>query len=91
MFTTIGAAILGFCVQSIGRKSIFNLSGVAQAIAGKKLFFFFEFLCRIKRKCVDGSIFYVTIGTLNKCTAPSEKKSATKKIKGKDSIIEIFI
>jgi hypothetical protein len=34
MGCTVVAAILGCCVQSIGRKSIFNLAGVAQAIAG---------------------------------------------------------
>ncbi|XP_015608328.1 LHFPL tetraspan subfamily member 2 protein [Cephus cinctus] len=34
MTVTVMAALLGCCVQSIGRKSIFNLAGVAQAIAG---------------------------------------------------------
>ncbi|XP_066587747.1 LHFPL tetraspan subfamily member 2 protein [Prorops nasuta] len=34
MAMTILAALLGCCVQSIGRKSIFNLAGVAQAVAG---------------------------------------------------------
>lgn len=35
MSITVIAALLGCCVQSIGRKSIFNLAGVAQAVAGK--------------------------------------------------------
>lgn len=34
MSVTVMAALLGCCVQSIGRKSIFNLAGVAQAVAG---------------------------------------------------------
>ncbi|XP_058798354.1 LHFPL tetraspan subfamily member 2 protein [Phymastichus coffea] len=34
MGSTVVTALLGCCVQSVGRKSIFNLSGVAQAIAG---------------------------------------------------------
>lgn len=34
MALTVFAAVIGCCVQSIGRKSIFNLAGVAQAIAG---------------------------------------------------------
>ncbi|XP_063977967.1 LHFPL tetraspan subfamily member 2 protein [Diachasmimorpha longicaudata] len=34
MALTVFAALLGCCVQSIGRKSIFNLAGVAQAVAG---------------------------------------------------------
>lgn len=34
MSITVIAALLGCCVQSIGRKSIFNLAGVAQAVAG---------------------------------------------------------
>lgn len=34
MSVTVIAALLGCCVQSIGRKSIFNLAGVAQAVAG---------------------------------------------------------
>ncbi|XP_015179655.1 PREDICTED: lipoma HMGIC fusion partner-like 2 protein isoform X2 [Polistes dominula] len=34
MTMTVLAALIGCCVQSIGRKSIFDLSGVAQAIAG---------------------------------------------------------
>lgn len=39
MSVTVMAALLGCCVQSIGRKSIFNLAGVAQAVAGKCCFF----------------------------------------------------
>lgn len=35
MALTVVAALIGCCIQSIGRKSIFNLTGVAQAIAGK--------------------------------------------------------
>lgn len=35
MGSTVLTALLGCCVQSIGRKSIFDLSGVAQAIAGQ--------------------------------------------------------
>ncbi|XP_043263281.1 LHFPL tetraspan subfamily member 2 protein [Colletes gigas] len=34
MATTVLAALIGCCVQSIGRKSIFNLAGVAQVVAG---------------------------------------------------------
>ena len=34
MSSTVVAALLGCCVQSIGRKSIFDVTGVAQAIAG---------------------------------------------------------
>lgn len=34
MSVTVMAALLGCCIQSIGRKSIFNLAGVAQAVAG---------------------------------------------------------
>ncbi|XP_014212029.1 LHFPL tetraspan subfamily member 2 protein [Copidosoma floridanum] len=34
MGTTIVAALLGCCVQSVGRKSIFNLAGLAQGVAG---------------------------------------------------------
>ncbi|KAK2584814.1 hypothetical protein KPH14_007127 [Odynerus spinipes] len=34
MTMTVFAALIGCCVQSIGRKSIFDLAGVAQAIAG---------------------------------------------------------
>ncbi|KAK0084571.1 hypothetical protein PV325_006774 [Microctonus aethiopoides] len=34
MALTVVAALIGCCIQSIGRKSIFNLTGVAQAIAG---------------------------------------------------------
>ncbi|XP_031784918.1 LHFPL tetraspan subfamily member 2 protein isoform X2 [Nasonia vitripennis] len=34
MGITVVAALLGCCVQSVGRKSIFNLAGVAQAVAG---------------------------------------------------------
>lgn len=40
MSVTVMAALLGCCVQSIGRKSIFNLAGVAQAIAGNTILFF---------------------------------------------------
>lgn len=34
MTVTVLAALMGCCVQSIGRKSIFDLSGVGQSIAG---------------------------------------------------------
>lgn len=34
MAMTVLAALVGCCMQSIGRKSIFNLAGVAQVIAG---------------------------------------------------------
>ncbi|KOX80551.1 Lipoma HMGIC fusion partner-like 2 protein, partial [Melipona quadrifasciata] len=34
MSMTVLAALVGCCLQSIGRKSIFNLAGVAQVIAG---------------------------------------------------------
>lgn len=34
MATTVLAALVGCCRQSIGRKSIFNLAGVAQVVAG---------------------------------------------------------
>ncbi|XP_012251871.1 LHFPL tetraspan subfamily member 2 protein [Athalia rosae] len=34
MTVTVIAALLGCCVQSIGKKSIFDLAGVAQSIAG---------------------------------------------------------
>lgn len=34
MAMTVLAALLGCCIQSIGRKSIFNLAGVAQVVAG---------------------------------------------------------
>lgn len=34
MTLTVVAAFVGFCVQSIGRKSIFDLAGAAQAVAG---------------------------------------------------------
>lgn len=34
MSMTVVAALVGCCMQSIGRKSIFNLAGVAQVIAG---------------------------------------------------------
>ncbi|XP_053978552.1 LHFPL tetraspan subfamily member 2 protein [Hylaeus anthracinus] len=34
MSLTVLAALIGCCIQSIGRKSIFNLAGVAQVIAG---------------------------------------------------------
>lgn len=34
MALTVLAALIGCCIQSIGRKSIFDLAGVAQAIAG---------------------------------------------------------
>ncbi|XP_078032594.1 LHFPL tetraspan subfamily member 2a protein-like [Augochlora pura] len=34
MAITVFAALIGCCIQSIGRKSIFNLAGVAQVIAG---------------------------------------------------------
>ncbi|XP_034950271.1 LHFPL tetraspan subfamily member 2 protein [Chelonus insularis] len=34
MSVSVLAALLGCCVQSVGRKSIFNLAGVTQAIAG---------------------------------------------------------
>ncbi|OXU25736.1 hypothetical protein TSAR_012405 [Trichomalopsis sarcophagae] len=34
MGITVVAALLGCCLQSVGRKSIFNLAGVAQAVAG---------------------------------------------------------
>jgi hypothetical protein len=34
MTITVMAALMGCCVQSIGRKSIFDLAGVGQSIAG---------------------------------------------------------
>lgn len=40
MGLTIVAALLGFCVQSVGRKSIFNLAGVAQSIAGNNVYYY---------------------------------------------------
>lgn len=35
MAITVLAALLGCCKQSIGRKSIFNIAGAAQALAGE--------------------------------------------------------
>ena len=42
MAITIFAALLGCCIQSVGKKSIFNLAGVGQAIAGKLFSFMLD-------------------------------------------------
>ncbi|XP_057328693.1 LHFPL tetraspan subfamily member 2 protein isoform X1 [Microplitis mediator] len=66
MALTVFAAVIGCCVQSIGRKSIFNLAGVAQAIAG--IFYLMGMILypagwgaeRVRRICGhDASPFYL--------------------------------
>lgn len=59
MAMTVLAALVGCCMQSIGRKSIFNLAGVAQVIAGKKKF---PIMC-LQQQYTFRSIFFIDNST----------------------------
>ncbi|XP_046741258.1 LHFPL tetraspan subfamily member 2a protein [Diprion similis] len=66
MTATVVAALMGCCVQSIGKKSIFDLAGVAQSIAG--IMYLFGMILyvagwgssRVQRLCGDEAVaFYL--------------------------------
>lgn len=69
MGTTVLAALLGCYVQSVGRKSIFNLAGVGQAVAG--LFYILGMMLypggwsewRVQHICPSAKIYH-----LGECT-----------------------